>query len=316
MKVGITTYNMKASELVELSVAAEPLGFDSIWLGEHLVWPGDYASAHPNEKESGQPDRPQSVVAPDTELADPLVTLAAIAASTTRLELGTAIYLLALRHPLATARAVTTLQDLSRGRLFLGVGTGWLEEEFAALGVPFGERVPRFDEAVDLLRLSLQGGPFEHRGRWFPTNGVIQVERDPCHVPIIFGGNTERALNRAARVADGWVASGTPRLEDFLRMRDRLESLRASYGRTGPFRYWVRANSWDPELIHRYRMEAVDEVLLWARTPYDTTRDGEVWPRSSENDRSERLIEVALALGLKDEPDQEARAPASTAQKP
>ena len=92
------------------------------------------------------------IVDPDTKLLDPLVALAAVAAVTERIHLATGIYLVGLRHPLAVARMTLTLQDVAGGRFMLGVGSGWLEEEFAALGVPFDERRARYEEALDVLR--------------------------------------------------------------------------------------------------------------------------------------------------------------------
>jgi probable F420-dependent oxidoreductase len=298
MKIGITAYGQTAPDLLAMAAAADDVGFHSLWVGEHLVAPVGYESPHPTSREGYQPRPKGAVVALDTPLTDPLVSLAAIAAATSRLELGTAIYLLALRHPLLTARAASTLQDLAGGRLYLGVGTGWLEEEFGAFGVPFAERVKRFDDAVDVLRKAWAGGPFEHDSPFVSTGGSVQVSPEPTQVPIVFGGNTERALDRAARMADGWFASGMPPLEDFLRMRDRIEALRGQHGRTGSFRYWIRAETWDPAFLARYEAEGVDEVLVWARSPYPTTEENELWPAGSIEQRRARVAEVGRALGL------------------
>ncbi len=293
MRVGITAYDMDAGDLVQLATAAEEVGFSSLWLGEHVVLPVGYSSAHPATKEGSQEHHTGPIVAPDTRLVDPLVALGAVAAATTTLELGTAIYLLALRHPLVTARASATLQELSRGRFLLGVGTGWLVEEFAALGVPFDDRVRRFEESVQLLRMALAGGPFEHDGPHFST-GRVQVTPHAVEVPLVFGGNTEAALRRAARAGDGWFGSGTPHFDEAVRLRDRVYELHGESGRTEPFRCWMRVASCAPDLMACYRDAGFDDILVWA---------DQVWPDTYDLDgKRDAIAAAANALGLVSQP--------------
>jgi probable F420-dependent oxidoreductase len=290
MRVGLTAYDMDASDLVELAIAAERVGFASLWLGEHLVLPVGYSSTHPTKKEAGEQHHTGPIVAPDTRLVDPLIALGAAATATTTLELGTAIYLLALRHPLVTARAVATLQDVSNGRFLLGVGTGWLVEEFEALGIPFDGRVRRFDESVQLVRTALAGGPFEHDGDHFST-GRVQLTPEPVDVPLVFGGNTELALRRAARTADGWFASGTPQFDDAVRLRDRISELRRESGRAEPFRCWMRVAGCSADVVARYRAAGFEDVLVWA---------DQVWPeKATLPEKREALAEAAASLGLR-----------------
>src|SRR3954469_19721494 len=167
MKVGLTTYNISAGELVDLAGAADELGFDSLWLGEHIVLPLEYETEHPTTQYADHRHHKGPIVDPSTTLVDPLVALSAAAAATRRIKLATGIYILPLRPPLVTARMTATLHDVSGGRFLLGVGSGWLEEEFDALGVPFAERGARFDEAIELLRLSWSGAPFRFDGTHF-----------------------------------------------------------------------------------------------------------------------------------------------------
>ena len=119
MKFRISVYDVTASELVEIAVAAEAAGFDSLWLGEHLLLPAGYDAVHPT-KEAAE-ERAAPIVAAETRLTDPLLALAAAAARTERIQLATGIFLANLRHPLATARAAVTLQELAGGRFLLGV---------------------------------------------------------------------------------------------------------------------------------------------------------------------------------------------------
>ena len=227
MSVGISVYDMAASDVRELAVAADEAGFDAVWLGEHVVLPVGYSSEHPTAGTGGHEHITGPIVDPDTELLDPWVALGAVAGATTRLRLATGIYILPLRHPLITARSAATLQDASGGRLLLGIGAGWLVEEFAALDVPFDERYGRLVETIEIIRAAWAGGPFDYHGKYFSFD-PIQLTSRPVQVPLIMGGNTPPALKRAGLLGDGWFSSGTPSFDDARRLRDTLLELRGS----------------------------------------------------------------------------------------
>ena len=220
MSIGLSTYNISASELIGLAVAADEASFESPWLGEHVVLPLDYASDHPTSGGSGHQHHIGPIVDPSTTLVDPLVALSACAAVTSRIRLATGVFILPLRHPLLTARMTLTLQDAAGGRFMLGVGSGWLREEFDALDVPFDDRATRMDETIAILRQAWNAEQFSHAGTFF-SFGTVRATPKPVDVPLILGGNTERALRRAADLGDGWFSSGTPPLEDAGRLRDR-----------------------------------------------------------------------------------------------
>lgn len=285
--VGLSVYDTGAADLVELAKAADELGFESLWLGEHIVLPLDYSTAHPTSGERVEQHH-KVIIDPSTILLDPLVALAAAAAVTTRIRLATGIYILPLRPPLVTARMTCTLDDLSHGRFLLGVGSGWLEEEFDALGVPFAERGARFDEAIDILRLAWSGEPFRFEGRHY-RNDLVQASPHPVGVPLILGGNTERALRRAAVKADGWFASGTPAFDDAVRWRDRLFELRQQHGRRGDFPVYLRIPKPDPGDVDRYDAEGLDRVLVWA---------DQIWAGDSVETKRASLADAARNLGL------------------
>jgi probable F420-dependent oxidoreductase len=263
VNVGLSVYDLRADELVELAAAADELGFDSLWLGEHLLNPVGYASEHPSHGTAAHEHHTGPIVASTTELVDPLVALAAAAARTTRLRLATGIYLLPLRHPLLTARAVATLHDVSGGRFLLGVGAGWLREEFDALDVPFDGRGQRVEESISVLRSALSGEPFTHVGKVFRL-APMQVTTRPTMVPIVCGGNTEVALRRAALLGDAWFGSGTPSLAQAVAMRARIHEIRDAHGRTDPFRTYVRVARRDPGLLADYRRAGLDDIVVWA----------------------------------------------------
>jgi len=287
MRIGISAYDLAVDELVELGRAADEHGFASLWLGEHVVAPTAWASAHPTQDGTATIGS-RRVVDPDTILVDPLVALAAVGAVTSRLELATGIYLLALRHPLHAARAALSVEQVAPGRLRLGVGTGWLEEEFAALGVPFGERVARVEEAIGVLRRAWQGGRFGHAGRFYPFD-ELQVTPVAVSIPIVLGGNTEPALRRAVALADGWFSSGTPTFDEARRLRDRLSELAAAAGRVAPLATTWRMAGADPRQAEAYRSEGFDSLIVWA---------DQVWSGPTRSARRSRLARVAAELGL------------------
>ncbi len=149
MKFGLLGANLAAPNgrrAIALARAAERAGFAWLWAAEHVVVPARYRSRYPYHA-SGRLQ-----LADDADLPDPLLWLAHVAAATERIRLGTGVLILPLRNPLVTAKAVATLDVLSGGRAELGVGVGWLAEEFEALGMPFEERGPRTDEAIRVLR--------------------------------------------------------------------------------------------------------------------------------------------------------------------
>ena len=133
-----------------------------------------------------------------------------------------------------------TLQDAAGGRFLFGVGSGWLREEFDALDVAFDDRAGRMDETIAILRDAWSGKPFSHEGRLFSFERV-QATPEPVEVPLIMGGNSERALRRAATVGDGWFSSGTPSLESAVGLRARLLELRATTGQHATFPMFVHA---------------------------------------------------------------------------
>ncbi|MCW2498460.1 MAG: Luciferase-like monooxygenase [Frankiales bacterium] len=285
-RIGLSAYGMPARDLLELSIAADRLGFDGLWLGEHLFHPAEYSSKHPSDGSAQHHTGP--IVVPDTELVDPWVVFGAIAAATTHLRVATGIYLLPLRHPLLTARTVATAQELSGGRVVLGIGAGWLREEFDALDIAYAERMPRLEESVEVLRKAWAGGTFAHSGRHFCFPS-LQVTARRVDVPLVLGGNGPKALARAARLGDGWFSSGTPSMESAVALRDALVREREQASRTEPFRCVFRVEDLDAQAVSRYGSEGIDDLVLWA---------DKVWVGATREDRERSLARCAHALGL------------------
>jgi probable F420-dependent oxidoreductase len=169
---------------------AEDLGFDDVWVSDHLVAPAD------------QPY-------PPPYLYDPLMALAFAAAVTERIGLGTSV-LVATQYPspLATANSLATLDHMSGGRLTVGAGIGWSKAEYAALGAPFDHRGRRIEEILALWRTAWHDDPATHEGSYYPFQN-IRVLPHPAHeIPLWLGGASDAAIERAARLADGYHGIG------------------------------------------------------------------------------------------------------------
>jgi probable F420-dependent oxidoreductase len=265
VKVGVPLFMLRPEQLVPVARRAEELGFESVWVAEHLVFPTAIASRYPYTTTGTPP------INPATPLLDPLLVLAQIAAVTTRIRLGTNIYLLPLRHPLATARLGVTLDVLSQGRFSFGVGAGWLEEEFVAAGVDFKRRGALTRECVRALRTLWTESEPEFHGRTFAF-GPVKFEPKPVqkpHPPILVGGESEAALKRAAEIGDGWYGvRHTP--ESAAEKVARLRQLRADAGRAdASFEITVSpaASDLDRDALARFADAGVDRVvsLPWTR---------------------------------------------------
>src|SRR6476620_8322539 len=164
MEFGIVFANTGArtqpDDAVAMAQAAEEAGFDSLWTVEHVVVPAGYESSYPYSKSGRMPGTE------DAPIPDPLIWLTYVAAATSTIRLATGILILPQRNPVVLAKETATLDQLSGGRLLLGIGVGWLKEEFDAIGVPFAERGARTDEAVTALRALWTQDAATHHGRF------------------------------------------------------------------------------------------------------------------------------------------------------
>lgn len=179
----------------------ESAGFDSLWVSDHVVLPGEMASRYPFA-EDGRATWPS-----DTPYLEAVVALAAAAAVTTRVRIGTAVLVIPQRNPVLLAKQLASVATVAGGRLDVGVGAGWLREEFDALAAPFTGRGERMMEWIELLRSCWTGRPDEFRGRHYhlPAD-VLVIPTPPAPVPVLIGGHSARALQRAGSVGDGWLA--------------------------------------------------------------------------------------------------------------
>lgn len=206
MRIGIHLANYGPSTTAEgimgLALAAEELGFDSVWVTDHVVIPATFASVYPY---------PGTVFTPDTaEITfEPLLTLAVVAGATRRVRVGTSVLIAPQREPLLLAKQLATLDALSGGRVEVGVGAGWLAEEFDVLGA--GDRFPRrgavLEEWIEIFRRawSEKEPSFEGRHARFPPLRCGPKPVQPEGPPILVGGHGPVTLRRAAQLGDGWM---------------------------------------------------------------------------------------------------------------
>lgn len=237
---------------------AERVGFESLWTVEHVVIPVGYRSKYPYSPDGKMP-APENV-----PLSDPLLPLAYAAALSRHLRLGTGILILPQRHPAYVAKEVATLDVLSRGRALLGIGSGWLAEEFATLGVPFEQRGARTDEAIRAIRSLWKPQPEPFRGKFFAWDAV-ESNPKPIQqpgVPILVGGHSEAAARRAARLGDGFF----PAQGDFETLPRLLAVLRGECERLGRDPETVEltcgAFSLDRDTVARYAELGISRLVI------------------------------------------------------
>lgn len=216
---------LDAGRLRHFAQRIEELGYHSGWVSDHIAWPRELESRYPYSDDGGFP-------APaGTGWLDPLGTLIYVAASTVRIKLGTTVLILGYRPPIQTAKLVATLDALSNGRTILGVGVGWMREEFEALGMPFDHRGARADEHLEIFRTLFEdmSPSFEGRFNRFPPVGF---EPRPVNgrMPIWVGGGTDAAFRRCVRFGDVLHIAFTP-MDEVRAHIDRTRQLAEEAGR-------------------------------------------------------------------------------------
>lgn len=229
MKYGVAFANIlgwaDSAGAIEAAKAAEAAGFESFWTVEHVIFPDDYASEYPYAEGGKMPAQAS------TPMPDPLIWLAYIASSTTTLQLATGILILPQRNPLVLAKEVATLDHLSGGRVNLGIGVGWLREEFDALGIPWEARGRRTDDYIAAMRALWAGDHVDHAGEFTSFRNVSsnpKPARNP--VPITVGGHSRAAAERAGRIGDGfWPGKGS--MAELAELFDIVRQTAADAGR-------------------------------------------------------------------------------------
>lgn len=208
-----------------MAVAAEAAGFESLWTVEHVVVPKGYESTYPYDPSGRMPG------GEDMAIPDPLIWLSYVAASTSTIRLATGILILPQRNPVVLAKELATLDSLSGGRLELGIGVGWLEEEFDAIGVPFAGRGRRADEYVAAMRALWATQPASFHGEHVSFDDCVLLPA-PVNgsIPIHIGGHTEASARRAGRLGDGFFP-GKGSHEELAHLFDVVRATAEEHGR-------------------------------------------------------------------------------------
>ena len=193
-----------AADIVEVARTAERLAFDSVWMFDHLFTPVGLESKYPYTKSGDY------ALTENDPFFDPLAVFGVVAGITERVKMGTGVLIPAYRNPVVLGKVLASIENFAPGRIVLGIGAGWMREEFDAVGVPYNKRGARLEEYAKALRTIWSGKPSSFEGEFYSWTeaGFLPAPTKP--IPLIFGGHGERALERAARVGDGWAVVTAP----------------------------------------------------------------------------------------------------------
>ena len=267
MKFGIVPINLGEFTdplvLIPFVQKAERLGYESVWTAEHVIIPKHYDSVYPYNPSGKVPFRP------DAAIIDPLVALTFIAAATSRLRLGTGVNILPQTNPLYLAKWASSIDHLSQGRLMLGLGIGWLQEEFAAIGVPFAQRGKRSDEYLAALKAVWSGQEVDFQGEFVRWQGfqMRPAQAQAGGVPLVIGGVSAPAIRRTVRHGNGWYVIG----KDLDEYRAHMRALDDECRRQGRNRAELEITAyWDyyrqgADSLSAYQELGVDRLLINVR---------------------------------------------------
>ncbi len=260
MRYGIVFANVMQFGTAEgaraIGSAAEDTGFDSVWTVEHVVVPKGYQSEYPYSP-TGKMPGPE-----DSPIVDSFIWLAYLAATTTTLKLATGVAILPQRNVIYTAKEIATLDQLSGGRVLLGVGAGWLEEEFKMLGVPFERRGDRLDEYIRALRVLWAEDEPTFHGEFVDFDGAIcRPQPVDQQVPIVIGGHTDRAARRAGELGDGFFPGATEP-DQLAHLLDVMRRSADKAGRDADAIEVSAGGAFDPAGIEKLRDMGVSRLMV------------------------------------------------------
>ena len=236
MKFAIPLSMLPIHEMQPLAVAAEAIGYDSLAVSDHLIHPESFSVPYPYTAD-GSVRWEQG-----TDWPDPINTLSLLAGATSTIKFYTSVYVLPARNPLRVAKEISTLSALSGGRFDLGIGMGWMPEEFEAGGQEFSKRGKRADEMIEIMKLLWTGEMVSFQGKFFAFDTLEMLPCPPRDIPIYVGGFSEPALNRAAQ-HDGWI-SDMHSLDELKALIAQLESKRSTASQHKAFEY-ICFSCWD-----------------------------------------------------------------------
>lgn len=239
-------------QALEVAKAADKQGYDGIYVSDHMFFPRERRSRYTySTREDGAPGFGDHWD-PDTDWPDAWGFISAMAACTEKLRFTTGVYVAPARDLITVAKQVSTAAVVSRGRVNLGVGVGWSQEEFDATGQDFRTRGRRLDDMIPALRAIWSGGWVEYHGTFYDVPAMRMEPSPPGPVPILGGGHSAPALRRAATLCDGWVAAGAYEPEEARAHLDQLQAERRKAGRENdPFSIFL--SLWSAPDIDLYK---------------------------------------------------------------
>jgi probable F420-dependent oxidoreductase len=260
MKFGTFITSQRPERIAGNIRKAEECGFESAWIGEHLILPVEYTSKYPYSPDGRFP------APPDVPFHDPMLALAFAAAVTKTIKLATGIFVVPLRNPITTAKSVASLDVLSNGRVIFGVGIGWFAEEFAATGASFGDRALRTREYIELMKTLWTAEDPVYEGKTFSVKGV-RFNPKPIqkpHPPIVIGGTSELAIKRAVRYGDGWYAVARS-MEEARNLLGQLDRQQRAANRSRPVEVTLSLRTGHPltlDEVHELSSLGVARMLV------------------------------------------------------
>ena len=248
MKFGTFITSLRPDRIAANIHKAEEAGFESAWIGEHLILPVKYESKYPYSPDGRFP------APPEVPFHDPMLALAYAAAITSRIRLATGIFVVPLRNAIATAKAVASLDVLSNGRVIFGIGIGWFAEEFAAVGADFKDRALRTREYIEAMKSLWTEDDPTYRGKTITVEGV-RFNPKPVqkpHPPIVVGGTSELAIKRTVRYGDGWYAVARS-MDEARGLIAKLKAQQRAAGRTRPVEITLSLRTGHPLTLDEVR---------------------------------------------------------------
>lgn len=270
MKFWCGTAFMSTPEMPAVARMLDEAGYHGVLVSDHLIYPRELSSPYP-----GSPDG-RVFWEPETAWPDAWVLIGAMAAVTQDLHFGNNVYIAPARPILEVAKQVATASVLSGGRVSLGLSAGWMREEFDLLGQDFANRGRRLDEMIEALRELWKGGWVSWKGEHYDIPELMLEPHPTSPVPILCGGESEAALERAARYCDGWVGTAYP-LEEAARWVEKLRSYRREYGREDePFEVIVALrDAPSADLYQRAEELGITGTMCAPWASWDLTRTGD-----------------------------------------
>ncbi|MDQ1475221.1 MAG: hypothetical protein QOE62_450, partial [Actinomycetota bacterium] len=264
VKFGVALGALNPHFHLDATMAAEELGYESVWLPEHLIFTRAMSrSPHPGQEHPPVP--------PDAPIYDAFAYLGFLAGRTERVRLGTHVYNIGLRHPFTAARGAQTLDILSNGRFEFGIGASWLEEEWVATELDFATRGRKVDEAMEICKLLFTEETISFHGEHFSFDEVVFEPKSPQTPwpPMLVGGESKAALRRAARLGDGWIGMAHT-LESAAVQIGILRDLLSESGRESvPFQFVLGGPVATLDDVRRWEDVGVTRMIVspWRRSP-------------------------------------------------